>query len=769
MSEISASIEETNKIRAALGLKPLKAGPGTSKEGQAEKNLTQHKEEEARKARESEIKAKIAKSKYKRDLQKTLAGKSLGETDGDEDDTAKLDVHEWTMRLRQREKDAAARRARELQEMDDAYQQEPQQSYDEGQLTGLRVGHDMSDFVEGEERILTLKDARILEENDEDGDELINIQMSEQKRLQTNLENKKKSKQPVYNAYDDDEFTVGKKKNILSQYDEVLGEETKAEGFVIGKKLTRRQGVETNGSLGGVPGGGAIDARERMLEKLKASAVDLSYTKNQLGQDYYTKEEVEVTFKKSKKKKKSRTRKTEGNNWDNDDGGGDDNGDAMEVEPPTPLDISELNFVDDDDLQASLAKTRRLATKKSVKKLTPEDIAKNLASQAMAIDTNTEEAVPGGLVISDVSEFVSNLSSASAQAPVVVPTPAPVMSNASPAADAPSVKRTTVDDVEDEDEEMAEPDRARTRAVSEEAEGASSNNKDGGSEEKDQPLDDEPVVSRGLGATLAMLKSRGIFGTETAEQNALAEKRAKRAKFLAEQKLEEARTTRELEGAKLRDRERHRERAGRGMNEREQRERDYEKERREQQMLDRRTERMRDYEPDIQLKYLDDEGHELNTKDAFRHLSHKFHGKAPGKMKTEKRMKKLEEEKRMMSMTATDTPLNMAMATQERLKASGQAHLVLAVGNRNLVPSSSTDAITGTVSTLRTSSASSSSATKGSTIGGTISTFVSQTSTASTAISGVNAPNREKVAFGLKRKAEAAAGSETVPKRSREQ
>ncbi|KAF9969578.1 hypothetical protein BGZ73_008030 [Actinomortierella ambigua] len=766
MSEISASIEETNKIRAALGLKPLKVGPETTKEEQAEKNLKKLKEEEARKAREEEIKAKIAKSKYKRDLNKTLAGKGLGEADDDED--ADMDVYQWTMRSRQREKEAAARRARELQEMDEAYQHE---TYDESQLTGLKVGHDISDFAEGEERILTLKDSRILEENDEEGDELINIQMSEQKRLETNLENKKKIKQPVYNAYDDDEFTMGKKKNILSQYDEVLGEETKTEGFVIGKKPTQRQGAGAAGALGGPVGGSPADARERMMQKLKASAVDLSYTKNQLAQDYYSKEEVEVTFKKSKKKKKSRTRKADGNNWDND---ADDNGDAMEVEPPTPIDISELNFVDDDDLQASLAKTRRLATKKSIKKLTPEDIAKNLASEAMSIDTSNEDVVPeGGFVISDVSEFVSNLSAAPAQAPVA-PTPAPAKAKASAPAVESGVKRTTVEEAEGEDEEMAEPDTARTRAISEEAEEASSNGVDGSAAEDKlgTPLDDEPVVSRGLGATLAMLKSRGIFGNESAEQAALAEKRAKRAKFLAEQKLEEARTLRELEEAKLRDREKHRERAGRGMNEREQRERDYEKERREQQMLDRRTERMRDYEPDIQLKYLDDEGHELNTKDAFRHLSHKFHGKTPGKMKTEKRMKKLEEERRMMSMTATDTPLNMAMATQERMKAAGQAHLVLAVGNRNVVPTSSADAITGTASTIRTSSsASSSSAVRGSASGGTVSTFVSQPSTASTAISGVNAPNREKVAFGLKRKAEASAASssETVPKRSREQ
>ncbi len=34
----------------------------------------------------------------------------------------------------------------------------------------------------------------------------------------------------------------------------------------------------------------------------------------------------------------------------------------------------------------------------------------------------------------------------------------------------------------------------------------------------------------------------------------------------------------------------------------------------------------------------------MNAKEAFRYLSHRFHGKGSGKKKTEKRMKKMEEE-----------------------------------------------------------------------------------------------------------------------------
>lgn len=50
------------------------------------------------------------------------------------------------------------------------------------------------------------------------------------------------------------------------------------------------------------------------------------------------------------------------------------------------------------------------------------------------------------------------------------------------------------------------------------------------------------------------------------------------------------------------------------------------------------------YKPNVKLEYIDDSGRLLNEKEAFRYLSHKFHGKGPGKNKIEKRLKKNEQE-----------------------------------------------------------------------------------------------------------------------------
>ena len=46
------------------------------------------------------------------------------------------------------------------------------------------------------------------------------------------------------------------------------------------------------------------------------------------------------------------------------------------------------------------------------------------------------------------------------------------------------------------------------------------------------------------------------------------------------------------------------------------------------------------YRPDVKLEYVDEGGRRMNEKEAFRFLSHRFHGKGSGKKKIEKREKK---------------------------------------------------------------------------------------------------------------------------------
>ena len=81
--------------------------------------------------------------------------------------------------------------------------------------------------------------------------------------------------------------------------------------------------------------------------------------------------------------------------------------------------------------------------------------------------------------------------------------------------------------------------------------------------------------------------------------------------------------------------------------------------------------------PNVNLEYIDDSGRLLNTKEAFRYLSHKFHGKGSGKIKTEKRMKKIQEESMMMNMSSTDTPLGTLDKLKKKQKDNALPYLVM--------------------------------------------------------------------------------------------
>ncbi|KIM27454.1 hypothetical protein M408DRAFT_164869 [Serendipita vermifera MAFF 305830] len=71
--------------------------------------------------------------------------------------------------------------------------------------------------------------------------------------------------------------------------------------------------------------------------------------------------------------------------------------------------------------------------------------------------------------------------------------------------------------------------------------------------------------------------------------------------------------------------------------------------------------------------YNDRFGPEMTPKEAWKALPHRFHRKGSGKMKTEKRLKKIAEEKKMQAMISGETPLGMTSAFQARQEKMGQS------------------------------------------------------------------------------------------------
>ena len=168
------SIEETNKIRLSLGLKPLRVDtPATTapadgappvyddtttegRERRAVDNWKAHTEQlekdASRKRRQDDIKkAREAAQRFRK-----LEGVGLA----DEEDAVE-DTTSWVKKMKKRQKQKAEEIARELEEELERAAAE-QKEYTAAELKGLKVSHDLAALDDmGGETILTLKDSTI--------------------------------------------------------------------------------------------------------------------------------------------------------------------------------------------------------------------------------------------------------------------------------------------------------------------------------------------------------------------------------------------------------------------------------------------------------------------------------------------------------------------------------------------------------------------------------------------------------------------------------
>lgn len=181
----------------------------------------------------------------------------------------------------------------------------------------------------------------------------------------------------------------------------------------------------------------------------------------------------------------------------------------------------------------------------------------------------------------------------------------------------------------------------------------------------------QQTFSTGMASTLNILRQQGILATPAADQIEREKIQLQRDRWLADQRRRVAQ--RELD--KLNSRGGNKDQATR----------EYENRLREQTEARQNLETFKNYKPDVNIVYYDEFGRALTPKEAWKALSHKFHGKGSGKMKTEKRLQKIKEEQKKEAMISGDTPLSMNKAFQIRQEKAGQAHFVLSVGNRGCV------------------------------------------------------------------------------------
>lgn len=315
--------------------------------------------------------------------------------------------------------------------------------------------------------------------------------MADNEALKEAKERKRKA-QAQYTGLDDEEFDedrIGVKADILGKYDDSFTSgKTKVEvrypwigmmqsslltvqGFRLGAPIEQKVVVdEDTEMIGSAP-----------AQKIK---LGLDFAKDFEVSDYM--KEGDAGFKQRKKKKAKRsTRRAETDE--------DGQGEGMEVDAaPTftrrVVDEGPQNLVDDDDLQASLARSRRENARKRPK-IKPEDLAAqseyphqrtNEALLIILVASRKEEEAEaaqdngdedGRITFDDTSEFVRNVNAESRAAPIkreprAATSPAAAVASTS-AAEEPivvKIERGEEGQVADEDEDMDSEDEDETLA-----------------------------------------------------------------------------------------------------------------------------------------------------------------------------------------------------------------------------------------------------------------------------------------------------------------
>jgi U4/U6.U5 tri-snRNP-associated protein 1 len=638
------SIDEANKLRLSMGMPALPGGSAPTTSGPTYKAATAgddsdeepastidtrqaaaydnwkklQDEAEAKKKREERT-AAIKKEREKAARFAKLEGKGLADEADEDDDMA------WLKTSKKRQKKIAkAEQAQKDFEERERQAREAMQ-YTEADLAGIKVGHEVDQF-DDEDQILVLKDTAV------DGDdELEAVALRDKERLQERLDSKKRKR-----AYDPNDMEEGGKKSILAQYDEEI-DGKKGKLFTLDGK--GRTVEETH-------------AEAPAAAKAKKVAISLDILKDDApANDYMDISEVKMKKPKKKKAKKAKRERIEDEEEMLTVPADEPAAEEMEVDEeegvapkPKKKTVFDESFIDDDDLQANLAAQRQKALKKR-KKMRPEDIARQMREEASAPGTpdvmeSTEDVGDAALVIDETTEFVQNLGTNVAGNDDGERRKRRKSSHNS-MGHSPGADEDGDVDMGQSYAEAAEAEDARDRSHSR----ARSTGLTG------TGLEDEKTVDQGLGATLALLRQRGIVsGTDGGDKNASYRDRQK---FLADKQKAEA------DAERMRKQARERERGSSRWNTMTPRERE-EWARKANTNADMSESRRladifnKEYKPNVELTYVDDHGRSMNQKEAFKQLSHQFHGKGSGNTKTKKYLDKVAAEKKKMAESSLE-------------------------------------------------------------------------------------------------------------------
>ena len=569
------SLEDTNKLRISIGLKPIPSDTQASRVTREVDNFDDHQEKSRLKSQEDEVRRRVEDAKMKTHRQKQISKRTL--VDGDN-----IDSDNWLDNLG-KPKPKKSRKQNLAHEYDK-----------EHDLSGVKIGHSAKELGEmTQDEILTLKDKDILDDDDSE-DELNNDRLVRKDALTKELAEKAEADNVKFNG-----------RHHVGFQEDQDDKEIDQENLII------------SGSSINIP---------RVQEVAKPRGISI----DSLFSDHSGTEEIQNDYSrakpvKMKKLKKKSTLKSRSKTQDDE---------LKHVE----LETYEDNMDEELELESILSKKRRIKQTKRTR-MTPEQIADEV-ELFKRWEIENEIHPDTGIVFDDASDFLSSLN-------------VPILNDVNIKKEDEYESRTNEPQIkkEDVDESQLKDTKQSKETVINESDKLESDKLESDKLESDKIESDSENESTtksfngGIASTLQFLQSRNILNKNTTEQNMQQKQRREAAKQsellklkisieerLLKEELEADRTYMNLskvERVQLFEKaldSRLKEKNIIGTNSPHPNKHGSRSKSFRQKSPASGSLNLTSYNPTIKLSYRDNTGKELDTKGAFKYLSHQFHG-----------------------------------------------------------------------------------------------------------------------------------------------
>ena len=306
---LELSVDDTNALREKLGLAPLRVTDGDDETGKSARQAVHKPAENEGEAKE--LQARMEKARLEREVQRGISNKFAAGSLADDYTKDGSDALSWAAKMRA-EKEAPA--AKKKKEKGKGRTGKKKDKYDETDLHGMNVAHNVADLSAGSTTIMTLADAPLLKTSDETNSKVVglndeeqtleNVELASQQKQRDGLRKKRQLELGMgraggYAGFDDDEFE-------------------EMSGSIGPSRMARGEGSRGPADTKGKPYGfqiGDVFAEEKkergsdLFASHEGRGISLEPTQADVtASDFMTVEEDEALLEKAGKKRKKDTK-----------------------------------------------------------------------------------------------------------------------------------------------------------------------------------------------------------------------------------------------------------------------------------------------------------------------------------------------------------------------------------------------------------------------------------------------------------------------------